>query len=259
MINGLNEYYNEDDIFNKANDNFSQKIFELNKIIKEKENIIIKFHKRINELTLKLEQLKIENFKLKNKVISTEEINNNKFQNNKNKLTSLKVQRSQSFIIYNDNINSKKYLFNNGDIYKSKINHYQMEPFQIFDNDDKNYYKAINNVIFENISNLKKDINKFQINSNLIKFEHDSINKKDNMMKENNSNNIGKNETKIHSIKFFENCKKLISKEEYEKLIEIVKLSNMKKITKENTYLSILSLLENNYPELSNQFKLMFV
>ena len=134
-----------------------------------------------------------------------------------------------------------------------------MEPFQIFDNDDKNYYKSINNLIFENISNLKKDINKFQINSNLINIEHDSRSQKDNMMKENYSSNIGKTETKIHSSKFFENCKKLISKEEYGKLIEIVKLSNMKKITKENTYLSIISLLENNYPELSNQFKLLFV
>ena len=134
-----------------------------------------------------------------------------------------------------------------------------MEQFQIFDNDDKNYYKSINNIIFENISNLKKDINKFQLNSNLIKFDHDSRSQKDNMMKENCSCNIGKSETKIHSSRFFENCKKLISKEEYGKLIEIVKLSNMKKITKENTYLSIISLLENNYPELSNQFKLLFV
>ena len=41
-INDLNEYINEDDIFNKVNDNFSQKISELNEIIKEKENIIIK-------------------------------------------------------------------------------------------------------------------------------------------------------------------------------------------------------------------------
>ena len=78
-------------------------------------------------------------------------------------------------------------------------------------------------------------------------------------MKENCCSNIGKSETKIHSSRFFENCKKLISKEEYGKLIEIVKLSNMKKITKENTYLSIISLLEKNYPELSNQFKLLFV
>ena len=258
VINNLIEYNNEDDIFKRANDNFSQKIYELNEIIREKENIIIKFHKKINELSLKIEQLKIENCKLKNKAISTE-VNKNKFQYNKNTLPVFQVQRTQDFIIYNDNINSKKYAFNNNDIYQSKITPFQMEPFQIFDNDDKNYYKSINNIIFENISNLKKDMNKFQINSNLIKFEHDSRSQKDNMMKENCSSNIEKSETKIHSSRFFENCKKLISKEEYGKLIEIVKLSNMKKITKENTYLSIISLLENNYPELSNQFKLLFV
>ena len=261
VINNLNDYNNEDDIFSKANGNFAQKIFELNEIIKEKENIIIKFHTKINELTLKIEQLKLENSKLKNKAILAEEINKNQFKYNKNPSTLLKAQRIQSFIIYKDNINSKKYEINNNDddIYQSKISPFQMEPFQIFDNNDKNYYKDINNAIFENISNLKKDINKFQLNSNLIKFEHDSRNKKDNMMKENSSSNSGKDENKIHSSKFFENCKKIISKEEYGKLIEIVKLSNMKKITKENTYLSIISLLESNYPELSNQFKLLFV
>ena len=51
-------------------------------------------------------------------------------------------------------------------------------------------------------------------------------------MKQNSSNNTEKSEIKIHSSKFFENCKKLK---------EIVKLSNLKKITKENTYLSIIS------------------
>ena len=261
VINDLNDYNNEDDIFSKVNDNFSQKIFELNEIIKEKENIIIKFHTKINELTLKLERLKIENSKLRNKLILKEEINKNKFQYNKNTSTLLQAQRTQSFIIYKDNIKSKKYEtnINDDDINQSKINPFQMEPFQIFDKDDKNYYNSINNIIFENISNLKRDLNKFQLVSNLIKIEHNSKNKKDNMMKENISNNIGKSETKIHSSKFFENCKKLISKEEYGKLIEIVKLSNLKKITKENTYLSIISLLENNYPELSNQFKLLFV
>ena len=158
VINDLNDYNNEDDIFSKVNDNFSQKIFELNEIIKEKENIIIKFHTKINELTLKLEQLKIENSKLRNKLILKEEINKNKFQYNKDTSTLLQAQRTQSFIIYKDNINSKKYEtnINDDDINQSKLSPFQMEPFKIFDNDDKNYYNSINNIIFENISNLKK-------------------------------------------------------------------------------------------------------
>ena len=152
-INDLNEYINEDDIFNKVNDNFSQKISELNEIIKEKENIIIKLHNKINELTLKLERLKIENNKLKNKMILSEEINMNEFQFNKNAL--LQAQRTQSFVIYNDNINSHKYGINNDISYKSKIIPFQMEPLKLFNNDDKNYFNDINNAIFENISNLK--------------------------------------------------------------------------------------------------------
>ena len=50
-----------------------------------------------------------------------------------------------------------------------------------------------------------------------------------------------------------------MNKLEYKKLIDIVKLSNLKKISKEETYLKITSLLDNNYPELSNEFKLLFI
>ena len=58
---------------------------------------------------------------------------------------------------------------------------------------------------------------------------------------------------------FFKNCKKVMNKNEYRNLIEIVKLSNSKQISKEETYLMITNLLDNNYPELSNEFKLLFV
>ena len=57
----------------------------------------------------------------------------------------------------------------------------------------------------------------------------------------NNTNNISfnknKNGIKLHSSLFFKNYKKTISKNEYKKLLGIVKLSNLKKLSKEDTYL----------------------
>ena len=50
-----------------------------------------------------------------------------------------------------------------------------------------------------------------------------------------------------------------MNKNEYRNLIEIVKLSNLKKISKEETFLKITSLLDNKYPELSKEFKLLFI
>jgi hypothetical protein len=187
--------------------------------------------------------------------------------------------------------------------FKSKIVPFQMKPFQIFDhskldisntiinkdninidfndnnfldddfiidnNNHKNFYTDINNKIFNNISNITKDINKFNLNSELIQINNkQNIYDKEKEYKDtkehlttNESVKQSKNKAgiKLHSSMFFQNCKKIISKNEYKKLLEIVKLSNLKKISKEDTYLSITSLLEEKYPELSNEFKLLFV
>ena len=63
----------------------------------------------------------------------------------------------------------------------------------------------------------------------------------------------------MHSSLLFQNCKKIISKNEYKTLLEIVKLSNLKALSKEDTYLEIIALLGGLYPELSDEFKLLFV
>jgi len=57
---------------------------------------------------------------------------------------------------------------------------------------------------------------------------------------------------------FFKNCKKTIGEKEYKKLIEIVKLFNLKKINKEETFNQINNLL-TKYPKLANEFKVLFV
>ena len=296
---------------NKTNDEFTQKIFELELIIKEKEEIIYTLHSKIKEFSMNFEQLKIENEKLKTQIKFIEkEINKNKPFFNSN---SLQMQQTQRFAvykeIYNNSFNNNKdndylnfntfKLINNdnsfnlyteiqnefiNENFKSRIIPFQMVPFKTFDHkkletsnsiiknnkegqllnednfienkiNDKNIY--IKNKINDNISLLEKDFKK-ELNYNQEKIynnDYSNINNVNNI----SYNNKNKNGKKLHSSMFFQNCKKIISKNEYKKLLEIVKLSNLKKISKEETYLKITSLLDDRYPELSNEFKLLFI
>ena len=296
---------------NKTNDEFTQKIFELELIIKEKEEIIYTLHSKIKEFSMNFEQLKIENEKLKTQIKFIEkEINKNKPFFNSN---SLQMQQTQRFAvykeIYNNSFNNNKdndylnfntfKLINNdnsfnlyteiqnefiNENFKSRIIPFQMVPFKTFDHkkletsnsiiknnkegqllnednfienkiNDKNIY--IKNKINDNISLLEKDFKK-ELNYNQEKIynnDYSNINNVNNI----SYNNKNKNGKKLHSSMFFQNCKKIISKNEYKKLLETVKLSNLKKISKEETYLKITSLLDDRYPELSNEFKLLFI
>ena len=308
--------------FNQTNDEFTQKIFELELVIKEKEEIIYTLHTKIKEFGNNIEQLKLENERLKNQImLIEEEINNNKsllFNNN-----FLQIQQTQRFqvdkeIIDNNiscnSLNNKKlnydYLNDNSnqlindlnnyedsfnlynsiqnefinENFKSKIIPFQMKPFLSFDhskldinnkinnNENKkekifNDNNSINNLndknnniinqINDNISILEKDFNNYNISFSRDKLFNNNIYNlnKTNFIKYNKN----KSGIKLHSSMFFQNCKNIISKKEYKKLLEIVKLSNLKKISKEDTYLKITSLLDDNYPELSSEFKLLFV
>ena len=296
---------------NKTNDEFTQKIFELELIIKEKEEIIYTLHSKIKEFSMNFEQLKIENEKLKTQIKFIEkEINKNKPFFNSN---SLQMQQTQRFVIYKEiynnsfnnnkdndylNFNTFKLINNDNSFnlyteiqnefinenFKSRIIPFQMVPFKTFDHkkletsnsiiknnkegqllnednfienniNDKNIY--IKNKINDNISLLEKDFKK-ELNYNQEKIynnDYSNINNVNNI----SYNNKNKNGKKLHSSMFFQNCKKIISKNEYKKLLEIVKLSNLKKISKEETYLKITSLLDDRYPQLSNEFKLLFI
>ena len=282
---------------NKTNDEFTQKIFELELIIKEKEEIIYTLHSKIKEFSMNFEQLKIENEKLKTQIKFIEkEIKKNKPFFNSN---SLQMQQTQRFAvykeIYNNSFNNNKdndylnfntfKLINNdnsfnlyteiqnefiNENFKSRIIPFQMVPFKTFDHkkletsnsiiknnkegqllnednfienniNDKNIY--IKNKINDNISLLEKDFKK-ELNYNQEKIynnDYSNINNVNNI----SYNNKNKNGKKLHSSMFFQNCKKIISKNEYKKLLEIVKLSNLKKISKEETYLKITSLLDD--------------
>ena len=335
--NNINTLDNEDEELNQTNNIFSQKIMELEEIIKEKENIIYTLHSKIKQFAMNIDQLKIENEKLKNQIyIIEEEINKKKLYYDN---SSFQIQPTQRFLVYrnvnninnvnnrqsyrnknylkvntigNQYINSKSSeninelnlnsnLFNSNlsseminENFKSKIVPFHMKPFEKFDhsklvssninnntenninikndnifieddfinNNDKNFNIDINNKILDNINNIKKDMNKFN-EKDLNNYTKDDLNNNSilnnsNIKNNKNNNNNNKAGIRLHSSMFFQNCKKIISKKEYKKLLEIVKLSNLKKISKEDTYLSITSLLEDNYPELSNEFKLLF-
>ena len=215
-----------------------------------------------NDLNLNNSSFNTDNsdFNIDNKMID---------ENFKSKIVPFQMKPFQNFDhskldITNNKINKDNINFDLND------NNFLNDEFIIDNNNHKNFYTDINNKIFDNISNIAKDINKFNLNSELFQINNNKLNidikeKENKDTKENltinesvkqNKNTAG---IKLHSSMFFKNCKKIISKNEYKKLLEIVKLSNLKKISKEDTYLSITSLLEEKYPELSNEFKLLFM
>ena len=214
-----------------------------------------------NDLNLNTSLFNTENFNynIDNKMID---------ENFKSKIVPFQMKPFQNFDhskldITNNNINKDNLNIDLND------NNFLDDEFIIDNNNHKNLYTDINNKIFGNISNITNDINKFNLNSELIQINNklniDDKEKENKDTKENLTTNESAKQSKnkagikLHSSMFFQNCKKIISKNEYKKLLEIVKLSNLKKISKEDTYLSITSLLEEKYPELSNEFKLLFV
>ena len=214
-----------------------------------------------NDLNLNTSLFNTENFNynIDNKMID---------ENFKSKIVPFQMKPFQNFDhskldITNNNINKDNLNIDLND------NNFLDDEFIIDNNNHKNLYTDINNKIFDNISNITNDINKFNLNSELIQINNklniDDKEKENKDTKENLTTNESAKQSKnkagikLHSSMFFQNCKKIISKNEYKKLLEIVKLSNLKKISKEDTYLSITSLLEEKYPELSNEFKLLFV
>lgn len=308
----------EEQNLNQINDEFTQKIFELELIIKEKEEIINTLHTKIKEFSSNIDQLKVENEKLKNQLMYIEEeIEKNKYLF---KYISLEAQQTQRFVVngeinktFDSNylmnfnlenahlINNSNHFINNlynnenslnlyNDIrnefidesFKSKIIPFQMKPFKNFDHkkleikenikindiqkDNKLFYEVnfLNNINGRNISCKNNNNENIYFLENDFKNNYDKENKRINNNSKINNNssysyNKNKDGKKVHSSMFFQKCKQIMSKNEYKKMLDIVKLSNLKKISKEETYLKITSLLDDNYPELSNEFKLLFI
>ena len=273
--------------FNKEKENiennYEKKILKLNKTIMEKDLEINSLQTKIIEFSKNIYELKEENNMLKKEI--------NIIENHINKSQSfypdniLQIQPTQRFIVFNESSNNKNNrdsfinLMNNNDsekenknyitnYFNTKIIPFKLKPYKVFDHNKLNInYKQFerdfldeellneikknNNTIIDNMTNysIENNINK---NYSIEEMENSELNSD----KKSKKNLEG---IKLHSSMFFKNCKKIMNKLEYKKLIDIVKLSNLKKISKEETYLKITSLLDNNYPELSNEFKLLFI
>lgn len=273
--------------FNKEKENiennYEKKILKLNKTIMEKDLEINSLQTKIIEFNKNIDELKEENNMLKKEI--------NIIENHINKSQSfypdniLQIQPTQRFIVFNESSNNKNNrdsfinLMNNNDsekenknyitnYFNTKIIPFKLKPYKVFDHNKLNInYKQFErdfldeellNEIKKNNSTIIDNMTNYSIENNINK--NYSIEEMENS--ELNSDKKSKKNLegiKLHSSMFFKNCKKIMNKLEYKKLIDIVKLSNLKKISKEETYLKITSLLDNNYPELSNEFKLLFI
>jgi len=259
-------------VYRNTNNSFGQSFMNnTSPNMNSKNNIL--GNQYINSNPTRLDNFKEINLNLNTNSFNTDNFNyniDNKMidENFKSKIVPFQMKPLQSFDhskldITNNNLNKDNINIDFND------NNFFDDEFIIDNNNHKNFYADINKKIFNNISNITNDINKFNLNSDLIQIntkpnidnkEKENKKTKENLtVNESVKQNKNKPGIKLHSSMFFKNCKKIISKNEYKKLLEIVKLSNLKKISKEDTYLSITSLLEEKYPELSNEFKLLFV
>ena len=257
---------------------YKNKIIELNEIIIEKEEKINSLQNKLLDFSNIIDKLQIEKNKLSQNL---ENIKYSIFPNNK-----LYIQPTQRFIILNEinndnnnELNLTEVRLNNNKLksglinekFRSKITHFKFQPLKVFDHrklkvsyrqyeqeflNDELLNDIINNnsKIIDNMTSLsiEKNISK---NYSIEQYEDSKLNSE----REKNNSKSNLEGIKLHSSLFFKNCKKIMNINEYKKLLEIVKLSNKKLISKEDTYLKITSLLDNNYPELSNEFKLLFI
>ncbi len=269
--------------------NYENKIFKLNKTIMEKDIEINSLQSKILEFSKNIEELNLENNLLKRQIKIIE--------NHINKTQTiypdniLQIQPTQRFIVFNESssnsFNQSNFVdfINNNDIkqfdnspnkntnyitnyFNTKIIPFKLQPFKEFDHRKLNInYKDFERDFLDEVllNEIKKNNSTIIDNMTNYSIEH-NINKNYSLEQMDNSNismekkpDKNKEEIKLHSSLFFKNCKKVMNKNEYRNLIEIVKLSNLKKLTKEETYLKITSLLDNKYPELSNEFKLLFI
>ena len=269
--------------------NYENKIFKLNKTIMEKDIEINSLQSKILEFSKNIEELNIENNMLKRQIKIIE--------NHLNKTQTiypeniLQIQPTQRFIVFNESssnsFNQSNFLdfINNNNIkqfdnssnrntnyitnyFNTKIIPFKLQPFKEFDHRKLNInYKDLEHDFLDEelLNEIKKNNTTIIDNMTNYSIEH-NINRNYSIEQIDNSNiSIDKKSDKnlegmkLHSSLFFKNCKKVMNKNEYRNLIEIVKLSNLKKISKEETFLKITSLLDNKYPELSKEFKLLFI
>ena len=267
------------------------KISELNKTINEKKFELNSLQSKILEFGENIDLLKKQNEKLQKEVkyIGNELNFNNSNDKQIFSKNILQIQPTQRFIVLSEsNYNNSESFINLTNNYSS-INNYNKE-LSLIEESLNNNFEIIPNYITNNLNSKLtpfklqpyKQFDHRKLNINYKEFENNLLDEALlNEIKKNNrtiidsmfnfsidqndynkSNSSQEKKTKVkkyHSSMFFKKCKKVMNKNEYKNLLDIIKLSNAKKITKEETYLKITNLLVNNYPELSNEFKLLFI
>ena len=145
---------------------------------------------------------------------------------------------------------------------KNNQNNLILKQTEIRNHFDIDVSKAINNIDYL----VKKEMPKSTISTfnlePIRKFDLDKIkeriekeNKNNIFIRENSFDNLQKEKERNE---FFNKCKKKMNTLDYANLISVVKLSNSNSISKNETYIRITNILDNNYPEISNLFKKLF-
>ena len=209
---------------NIYNNNKKLNIFSLKEIIIEKNKIIEELHLKLEENEKNNMYLKKENLNLKKRI--KELLMNITY--NRPKKYDLMIQETQRFFVTNE-----------------ENTHY----FKKFDNFN-NYIKILDYSINKEFDNNSSLFAQYKINSLKTKYKERNIS--------DGEQNKHKNNLRLCSHSFFNKCKKKMKKNEFKSLMDIVKLSNKKKISDDYTYSKITHHLNNTHPELIVDFKNLF-
>ena len=218
---------------NKITNNYKiPNILSFKQIIIEKNKKIEELSKKLNEAENKNIYLKKENINLKKKINVLLSLTNNKY--NKSKKFKFIIQETQRF-----NITCPE----------------QSPRFKKFENFD-HYIKRLNNTINKEFNNTDSTLFA-QYNINVLKNKF-GRNDRVNTINVDNNKNKNKHHLKLYSRNFFNKCKEKMKDNEFNSLMDIVKLSNKKKISNDNTFSKITHHLNNTHPELIVDFKKLF-
>jgi len=229
---------------NEEQEHFDQFKHALNILKQEYEYQKNNYTKEFDQMKeiINIKNSKIEEYKSKYEII----INENK------KLKSIIITLK----------NTIKSLEQQLDNLKNNQNNLILKQTEIRNHFDIDVSKAINNIDYL----VKKEMPKSTISTfnlePIRKFDLDKIkeriekeNKNNIFIRENSFDNLQKEKERNE---FFNKCKKKMNTLDYANLISVVKLSNSNSISKNETYIRITNILDNNYPEISNLFKKLF-
>ena len=229
---------------NEEQEHFDQFKHALNILKQEYEYQKNNYTKEFDQMKeiINIKNSKIEEYKSKYEII----INENK------KLKSIIITLK----------NTIKSLEQQLDNLKNNQNNLILKQTEIRNHFDIDVSKAINNIDYL----VKKEMPKSTISTfnlePIRKFDFDKIkeriendNKNNIFLRENNFDNL---QNQKERNEFFNKCKKKMNPLDYANLISVVKLSNSNSISKNETYIRITNILDNNYPQISNLFKKLF-